>query len=264
MSKSISSSGLLLVCLFISLPSFAGSFSVNPVKLIFDGATRTVSLKVTNEDSEKVTVQLEAKAWSQDIKSGNLYTDTKDLLFFPKIVEIEASSERLIRVGYMGSPVEDREKTYRLFVQELPVSKPGETAMKLAIRMGIPIFAQVKTPVKTPVIDDAKVKRSVLLVTMGNAGNSHYVVDKVIAKGMDAKGDAVFSHDAGGWYVLAGQQHVFSVPIPSEECAKARSVAVDVMVGKETLSKTVDAGPALCQPQPRPSSLGKVGKIKEK
>ena len=264
MFNCIRRSRLLLVCLFLSHPSFAGSFSVNPINLVFDASTKTASLKVTNEDTNKVTVQLEAKAWAQDIKSGDLYSDSPDLIFFPKIIEIDGGSERLIRVGYMGSPANDREKTYRLFVQELPVIKPGETTMKFAIRMGIPVFVHVKTPKKVPMIDDAVLNNSVVRVTMGNNGNSHYVVDKILARGMDTKGDTVFTHDVSGWYVLAGQQHVFEVTIPSGECTKASSVAIEVTVDKKTLSKTINVSAALCDSKSKSSPLRTVEKIKEK
>ena len=248
----------LFLFLWVPLASTAGSFNVNPIRLEFDPSTKTATLKVTNEDAEKVTVQLEAKAWSQDVKGSDQYADTEDLIFFPKIVDIEAGNERLVRVGYTGPSVGNQEKTYRLFVQELPVSKAGEVAMKFAIRMGIPVFVQVKTPQKTPVITNAEVKNGAVLVTMGNKGNSHYVVDKIAAKGINAKGETVFSHDTGGWYVLAGQQHIFPVNIPPAECVKAASVAIEVKVDKQTLTKTIDVSPVLCQPEPKSSPLEKT------
>jgi len=237
----------LLLC--VPLVSTAGSFNVNPISLEFDPSTKTATLKVTNEDTEKVTVQMESKFWSQDNKGDDQYSDTSDLIFFPKIVDIEAGSERLVRVGYTGPSVGSQERTYRLFVQELPVSKPGEMEMKFAIRMGIPVFVQVKTPLKTPVITHAEVNNGAVLVTMGNTGNSHYVVDKIAAKGVNTKGETVFSYDTGGWYVLAGQQHLFPLNIPTAECVKAASVAVEVKVAKQILTRTVDVNPALCQPK---------------
>jgi fimbrial chaperone protein len=237
----------------VPLSSLAGSFKATPVKIYFDQDTKTATLKLTNEDAEKITVQLEAKAWRQDSKGIDQYSDTTDLVFFPKIADLEPGRERLIRVGYTGQAIGNREGTYRLFVQELPISKPGEMAAKFAIRMGIPVFVQSKEQLTSPVIAGAEVKNSSVQLTMGNTGNSHYVVDKISAKGMDAKGETVFTQEIGGWYVLAGMQRIFPVNIPPADCVKAGTVEIEVKVDRQILTKTIDASPGLCQVESKSS-----------
>lgn len=244
--------------LWAPLTAAAGSFKVDPIKLIFDQDTKTATLKLTNEGAEKTTVQLEAKSWHQNGKGTDQYSNTTDLVFFPKIADIAPDKVRLIRVGYSGSAATDKERTYRLFIQELPIAKPGEMAMRFALRMGLPVFLKPKDPLDIPVVSGAKVQKGNVLVTMGNNGNSHYVVNKVTAKGMDAGGRTVFTRDTGGWYVLAGGERIFSVKIPTADCAKARAVEIRVKVGSKTLTKTVPTNPALCQRPSRPLPEGKA------
>ena len=55
-----------------------------------------------NEGEDKITVQLNAKSWDQDDQGTDNYSETRDIVFFPKILEVEPATERIIRIGYQG------------------------------------------------------------------------------------------------------------------------------------------------------------------
>jgi fimbrial chaperone protein len=213
-----------LSVIIILLPSFvtAGSFKAVPVKLYLDARSRTEVLKITNEGNEKVTVQLNAKEWTQDEQGQDVYEDTKDIVFFPMIADIEKGEERIIRVGYQGQKQMQEEKTYRLFVEELPVSKPGEMALKFALKLGIPIFIQ---PLKETVawsINGVDLSKGRLTVKVKNSGNTHFVVNTIKAVGLDGSGKEVFSRYINGWYTLAGVSKPFGMTVSYEECMNSR------------------------------------------
>ena len=63
-----------------------------------------------------------------ELMKGKIYVWDKNIIFFPKITRIKAGAPTPIRIGYQGS-AEAREKTYRIFIQEL------EPALELAPEM---------------------------------------------------------------------------------------------------------------------------------
>jgi hypothetical protein len=105
------------------------------------------------------------------------------------------------------------------------------------------------------VVIDARLKSGVLLVTMGNTGNSHYMVNAITVSAVGAGGETVFTRHTGGWYVLAGAQHVFSIPIPESKCAKVEAVKVGLKIDRETLRRTVTVTPASCRPKRQSSTV---------
>jgi fimbrial chaperone protein len=213
----------------------AGSFTVSPVKLHFNFKTKTTVIRITNNNDEKVTVQLDAKEWSQDEPGPDIYQQTKDIVFFPKIITIEKKEERIIRVGYQGNESAATEKTYRLFLDELPVTKPGEMALRFALRVAVPIFISPLKEIKKPSIEKVKLLEGKLAVKVKNSGNIHFIVGEITAIGLDSLGKEVFKKDVNGWYVLAGVARTFDIDIPEEDCIKADKIKVTVGVERTSM-----------------------------
>lgn len=232
--------------------SFAGSFKAIPIKLFVDEKSKTAVLRIINQGDDKVTIQLDAKSWRQDVAGKDVYEDTGDIIFFPKIANIEKGEDRIIRIGYKGKQ-EVREKTYRLFMQELPVAKPGEMALKFAVTMSIPIFVGPENEAITDwTAEPAGFSEESLRVKVANKGNSHIIVNKIKAIGFDETGKEVFSRDTTGWYALAGITKIFSVTITQEECLKVKTMAVRTEVEKNGRSFTLNVDREMCTQKPGP------------
>src|SRR5918911_668214 len=86
--------GLFFVC----APVFAAEFSVAPIRLDLAPAVRSGALTVRNDSKEKISFQLEALEWTQDANGADRYTETADLIFFPKILGVEPGEEGVVRV----------------------------------------------------------------------------------------------------------------------------------------------------------------------
>lgn len=245
---------ITITSVFISVPLIAeaGSFKAVPVRLYLDARTKTAVLKVKNDGDEKVTVQLEAVSWAQDSEGKDIYEPTKDIVFFPKIADIEKDQEKIIRVGYEGKKAEASaaEKTYRLFVQELPVSKPGEVAIKMAIRLGLPVFVAPEKAVKQGVIEKMDISEGSLRVRVRNKGNSHIIIGRIKAKGIDEAGADAFAAESAGWYVLAGGARVFAVDVAKTDCLKAKEIKVEAEADKAVISGSLNVDKNLCTDKP--------------
>jgi fimbrial chaperone protein len=238
----------LLAALVLLLPvtALAGSFKVVPIRLYLDARSKTTIVKVTNDGAEKVTVQLEAKVWGQGPDGRDVYTDTKDIVFFPKIADIEKGEERIIRVGYKGKP-SGNERTYRLFIQELPVTKPGEVALKFALRFAVPVFVAATNEVRERSIESAELKDGRVHVKVKNGGNTHFIVSKVRATGLNGSGKEVFNSETGGWYVLSGITKTYSVDVPEAECMKASAIKVGIEVERVLMDSELSVDKRGCK-----------------
>jgi fimbrial chaperone protein len=244
---------LAMALLLLPAAALAGSFRVVPIKVFMDARSKTAVLRVTNDGSEKVNVQISTKAWSQAESGRDEYKDTKDIIFFPRMADIRPGEERIIRLGYKGKALL-REKTYRLFVEELPVSEPGEEmALKFALRLSVPIFIKPAKEVRKSSMEGAELKDGMVLVKVRNKGNSHFIVKKIKATGLDSSGAEVFSEDMGGWYVLSGLTRTYALGVPEKECLKATKIKVSVEVGKRKLEKDFSVTKAACRAPKKPT-----------
>ncbi len=245
---------ILSVYLLLLLPlhAAAGNFKASPIRLYLDSKTKTAVLKVTNDGEEKVTVQLEAVQWQQDENGKDIYQPTKDIIFFPKIGDIEKGEEKIVRVGYEGKKNDAVEKTYRLMVQELPVSKPGEVAIKMAIRLGIPVFIKPVKEIQGRSIEGMSLSEGAVLVKVKNSGNSHLIISRLRARGLDSEGKEAFVKEAAGWYVLSGRTRAFAVDVPKEECLKAEEIKVEAEIERGLLEGKFAVDKNLCADKPKP------------
>ena len=133
-----------LVVVALCLPALhsaeAGTFKVIPIKIYFEDNQKTQTLTLRNEGDEPETLQFETMEWSQDAQGQDTYVPTKAIVLFPKIVTVAAHSDILIRLGYQGPPATNQERTYRIYMTELPVSKPGQATLQMTMRLGVPVF----------------------------------------------------------------------------------------------------------------------------
>ena len=236
-----------LFCLFfIPTLSMAGSFRISPVRIQFDDGTRTTSVRITNDGNERVTIQLNVREWSQDDKGTDVYKKTEDIVFFPRIVTIEKSEERIIRIGYQGQERAATEKTYRLFLEELPVGEPGETALKFALNIVVPIYVNPLKEMKKPSIEKIQFSSGHLSVKVKNSGNVHFLIGKVTAVGLDNLGKEVFRGSVNGRSVLAGASKTLEVEIPEKECLETNKLNVMVEVDQDTMEEELALDRAQC------------------
>jgi fimbrial chaperone protein len=243
---SLPRSMLFTVLLVYAQNGVSDGFRISPIKLYFDADSNITSLKIVNDAEAQVTVQLEAMTWSQDQDGQDQYAPTAEVVFFPRILNIEANDQRIIRVGYQGDPATAIEKTYRLFVQELPVRKPGEIEMKFAVRMGVPIFVRPDVEKLAWSVSTRGLVESGLSIRVENTGNRFLMVEAMQAVGRNVAGEEIVGSKDRGWYVLAGQGRNFVLPINKEDCSRVTSLEVAITVDNETRRQMLEVHEGDC------------------
>ncbi|MBI5599153.1 MAG: molecular chaperone, partial [Deltaproteobacteria bacterium] len=135
---------LFIACLsvlFILSPgkSDSANFTVSPIRLFFDGQ-KTNAIQVTNNSDEKLSLELSVYAWAEDEDAKDVFSPTQDIIFFPRMLTLSKGEERLVRVGLRAASG-DKEKTYRIYFEEMPGPSPQEGAtVRTLMRAGVPIF----------------------------------------------------------------------------------------------------------------------------
>jgi fimbrial chaperone protein len=235
---------LLGLCSPPSAP--AGSFKAIPIRIFFEKKARTAVLKVVNESDERLTLQLSAVRWYQDDSGKDKNEPTDDIIFFPRMAHIEAAGSLNVRIGYDGPPPGPVERTYRIYLEELPVAKPGEVAVKIAVRMGVPIFIKPVADVRQWKIERFELGEGGLSAWIRNGGSGHLVVTALKTTAFDDTGAVLFSRKAAGWYILPGilKRHVLE--LSREECLKARSLKLEVEAGGSGAEASLPVDKALC------------------
>ena len=227
----------------------AGEFSVNPIRLELGAVAKSGVIGVRNEGKSKLSFQLQAMEWTQDASGKDQYADTSELIFFPKIMSVEPGEDGLIRVGTKIATVQT-ERTYRLFIEELPgaVKAPegGSAQINVLIRFGAPIFVTPLKPQDNLEIEGFELAKGVLTVSAKNTGNRHQVVEGIQLKGTDARGNEIYALTLADRYLLTGTTKSYTAAIAADQCTKIASLAVEFKTDKRSVSRKLDVTRAMC------------------
>jgi fimbrial chaperone protein len=233
---------------FLLFPAniFSANFSVKPIRIFLDSKNKTSILTVANNSEESITMQLRAYTWTQDEKGKDLYDLTKDIILFPRILIIKKQEEKIIRLGTRIPPGE-YEKTYRLYIEEIPVQKEtGTIAVRMILKMGVPIFIKpLKTEPKGS-IEKIKLEKGKLAFSLKNSGNVHFIVRSITLRGINASGKEVFKTERGSGYLHSKRVKGFTFDIPVENCLQIKNLKIAVDTDRTSMTGGLDVLEEMC------------------
>jgi fimbrial chaperone protein len=237
-------------CHFLS-PSVAlsGEWRVMPIRLDLGREAKSGVVTVINESDAKLQLQMKAFEWTQDSEGKDLYTETNDIIFFPKIMSLEKKNEdKLIRAG-IKMPAAAKEKTYRLFVEEIPEPKKAEGVhVAIAIRFGVPIFVKpLKEDLKGE-IGKIELSKGSFSAIVHNKGNVHFIINSIEIKGKNLKGEDILSKELSGWYLLNGASRLYKTDIPHDVCKDISKISITLKTDNFTLDGNLDVDSSMCAP----------------
>jgi fimbrial chaperone protein len=206
----------------------ASTFSVNPTQVFLSAKVTSALVTIKNESAEALRFQLSVVAWEQTPDGEMKLAPTQDMVLFPQLLRLAPGEERRVRVGTMLAPG-PVERTYRLFIEELPPSE-GETktgTVRVLTKMGIPIFLRSADAPAVAELSGLAVKGGRLAFTIANKGTTHFVPNRILVRALGAAGDVVGEQDQKAWYILAHSERVFDIELPTTPLS---AVVVEVTV----------------------------------
>jgi fimbrial chaperone protein len=232
--------------------AFPGEWRVTPIRLVLERGARSGVINVQNDSDAPMNFQVQGMEWIQDEKGKDQYTETTELIYFPKQLVIPPKEERVLRVGIKGGNGA-REKTYRLFIEEVsPPRKETETEktqIAVAIRFAVPLFIRPAKEVVTGDIIKAELHKGSLDATLSNTGNVHFRIRSIALSGMNSSGETIFTQEINGWYLLSGTSRTYSFAIPENICSQLSAIDIQAQTDRISFSRKMNAGPDMCTAQ---------------
>lgn len=230
-------------------PAHAADFTVTPVQASLSPRSPSALLNLTNTGSKTLRFELSARAWAQDAQGKILLAPTDDIVFFPQLLSLAPGEQRKIRVGTLTAAA-DAEKTYRLFVEQLPSAGKKDwqlsKGVELLTRVGIPIFVRPAVTKTNGEISGLALAGGKLSFGVRNTGNVHLVIENVQVAGLRDGGRPAFIKHTKGWYVLAGQTTEYELEIGPAECRDSSALEVSVRTEDTTLSQQLPISGSSC------------------
>ena len=212
----------------------ASGLNISPVQVWLSQDASKSLLTLRNEGPDDARYQVSAKAWDEDAQTGMKLASTDDIVVFPQILELKVGETRSLRVGAVV-PFGPIEKTYRIFLEELPPpEKPqARSTVRVLTRVGVPVFLAPVTTLEDRKLSPVSLAAGAASLDLQNTGNVHFRVETVRLEGFGEEGAKLFEKQAQGWYVLAGSHKRYELEIPKDACRKVRRLVVSVKTDKE-------------------------------
>jgi fimbrial chaperone protein len=224
----------------------AGEWKVTPIRLDLGKDARSGAVTVINESEERLQVQMNAMEWTQDAEGKDRYEETSEILFFPRIMLFDKKEEKILRAG-IKIPAIEKEKTYRLFIEEIPGPGKGQGAnIAIAIRFGLPIFVRPQKEKASGEAGPVVMSGGTVKVPVRNTGNVHFVIQSILVIGKDGTGKEIFSRELSGWYLLPGASRLYTTSVPPELCGSLTTLGIEVRTDKIPLRGQLVADPSMC------------------
>ncbi len=228
----------------------ASNLSVNPAQVSLSPAAPSALLSLSNKSDQPLYFQLSAFAWNQADREQMRLTPTDDVIFVPALVMLAPGEKRQILIA-ADTTFGLTEKAYRLVVQELAaVDESGDApaALKTLTRVTIPVFLEASRQLSVASVHGIRVEGGQLSLNVENRGANHFVVEKIVVRGLAQDGESLFDRELSGSYVLAGRTQTYDLSLPEGGCAQMAAIALEVRIGKNVLRDTIETPSSMCAP----------------
>ena len=220
----------LLLCTALSGRVQAGALSISPVRVSLASGTTSALITVQNESPDPVRLQLSLHAWRESPDGLMQLTPTEDLVVFPVLLKLKPEESRKIRVGLPAPQEAPVEKTYRLFLEELPSSaKLGANEVRVLARIGVPIFLAPPEPKSGWAPTVSPHGEDGVMLELKNTGNVHLILQEVTVRGIDHDEQVVFDQTLTGGYLLADSVRNHTIKVTSADRAKLTACVVQIV-----------------------------------
>ena len=230
--------------LFSPTAAASTTFTVEPTQIFLSARTSGVLLTLMNGGTETLRFELSAFSWTQSPTGEVQLAPTEDIVFFPSLLTVGPGESRKVRVGSVTG-LDVREKTYRIFVEELPPNEQPANGVRVLTKMGIPIFIRPTKEIASATLNGLGQRDGKLHFALGNSGTVHFVPKDIRVHGF-VGASAAFENVLAGWYVLAGGRREFEMEFPQSACSKVTSVVVNVQFGSDTLEERLQTPNGVC------------------
>ncbi len=200
----------LLVALMLALaPLPAAAFRLIPIEMELQPSGRgaTQIFRIENDGKEPVAVEVKVMARAMGMEGEDVLTeDTDNFVVFPEQIILQPNENQSIRVQWVGTPTPDRELSFRLIAEQLPIDigKPAPQGGQVRLLVKYVASLYIVPPTAAPKVSVVSAKPQdtpggkALEVVLRNDGTARKVLR-----------DATLAVQAGSTSLtLAGQEQL--------------------------------------------------------
>jgi fimbrial chaperone protein len=200
----------------------AGDLELSPILVELSARSRTALVTLRNGGSAPMRYQVRAFSWDQKADGGMELTPTRELVLFPPLLELAPGESRNLRVGTQSEPGA-AERTWRIFVEELPRADDADAANRVQVltRVGVPVFLAPTRRLSKVELVFLPPEPGRVRLALRNGGSVRVRPSAVKLALVAADGSPVLEKTLDAWYVLAGGQRIYEVELPEGACAGA-------------------------------------------
>ena len=196
-------------CGLWTLGALAGTLRVGPTRIDLSVRHPVVLLEVQNVSDSATLAQIDTFTWAQ-AGAGDVLLPTTDLITTPLVLSLAPGETRFVRVGLRQPNQADSERSYRLFVREVPPAFVASTGLQFALRIGVPVFALPVDAGRGAPVRSSELSwrwlpdiQHCMTVQIVNPAPRH---ERVLAAEMLSRGGEVLWRAADPAYILAGSR----------------------------------------------------------
>lgn len=220
--------GAVALCCGFSAHAY---LEISPVKIELSQKQPIASLSLKNHKDVAVLIQSEVLSW--DIVDGqDVYAPTDEVLFNPPVFELAPGKTQVLRIGLAHPGPLDTQRTYRIFVQEVPDANPDAGGLRVALQFSVPVLAQPSVVHERDLAaDQPSLQADTLKFRVTNAGNTVSIVRSV--RVLNAETQKEIGHQPALAYVLAGKSAELSVKLSDPARPRRILVVMDTPRGMQ-------------------------------
>jgi fimbrial chaperone protein len=222
-----------------------GSLRVSPIRIELE-PNATANVEFRNEGDAPLAMEIEARSWRQSAQGEDIYTPTRDLVFYPMIAEVDPGESRTVRLTRPDGSGAEGESAYRLYLRQIPVEREGSRGVAVLLGMSLPVFVQSGELRPDPSLEALELEAGRLRVPIRNRGTRHVRVEEVRVEVWGSRSEPLSSLRIPGWYVLPGAVRAFEAKLPEPICTASRLVRVHVQLVEGSLAAELKPDPARC------------------
>lgn len=234
--------------MLLLLALLGAGLNVSPVQIWLTPDASKALITLRNDSDAESRYQLSVSAWDEDVDAGMKLSPTEAIVFFPRLLSLKPGETKNVRLG-AAVPFGPVEKTYRVFIEELPppLKPQGRSEVRVLTRVGIPIFLAPLKPAPDRRLSQVTLLPGKASVEVQNTGNVHLRVEAVKLEAYTQGGGKLFERSVSGWYVLAGGHKRYDVALPKNDCERVRRLVLSVKTDRdEVFQQPLDTPAGAC------------------
>ena len=188
----------------------AGSYTISPVNVRLPHGQTSTSVNVTSSRLEPMAIQAQIFRWSQE-GDTDVLTHTSDIILSPPMATIPSGAVQTFRLLLRPGHGADRERHYRLLLEEIPTAGTADGRLSFSMRASIPVVVAPEQPVTSNLEWRAtRGADTTIVLTVTNSGPAY---DKIMALAATMPDGEIVNAVPSGTnpYVLPGAQRQWTL-----------------------------------------------------